>query len=98
MNKDNKTVPTFQTIALKNVKTKENKIGTLQDLFKCIESIDQSRISLYDYSTSIQDSSQIGSLEKCLAALKKIEDHLLGMARTNISATGVKTDDPNQLV
>ena len=98
MEKDNKTVPTFQTIALKDVKTKKDKVGTLQDLFKCIESLDQSRISLFEYSSSIQDAKQIGSLEKCLAGIKKIEDHLLGMARENIASTGVKTEDPNRLV
>jgi hypothetical protein len=56
MKKNNQSVPVFSTIALKNIKNKQTKEGTLQDLFKCISSLDDSRVSLAEYASSIREA------------------------------------------
>jgi hypothetical protein len=88
MKKNNQSVPVFSTIALKNIKNKQTKEGTLQDLFKCISSLDDSRVSLAEYASSIREASHQQELQKYLNGLKTIEERLLAMAQQNISSRG----------
>jgi len=86
MNKDGKGVA-FDVIAMKAMKTKETgkKEGSLGDLFKCVDSLNSSTVSLNDYVNSIAEPGYRQKIANYLEALKRIQVGLLEIAQDKIT-------------
>jgi len=77
----------FGVIAMKAMKSKETgkKEGSLGDLFKCVDSLNSSTVSLNDYVTSVSESAYRDKIANYLEALKRIQVGLLEIAQEKIT-------------
>ena len=79
-------------IAMKAMKNKDSgkKEGSLGDLFKCVDSLNSSTVSLNDYVNSIGEPGYREKIANYLEALKRIQVGLLEIAQDKITGiTGV---------
>jgi len=86
MKKDGQNIQ-FGVIAMKAMKDKETgkKEGSLGDLFKCVDSLNSSTVSLNDYVNSIGEPGYRETIANYLEALKRIQVGLLKIAQDKIT-------------
>jgi len=87
MKKDGQRITQFDVLAMKAMKDKNTgkKEGSLGDLFKCVDSLNSSTVSLNDYVNSIGEPGYREKIANYLEALKRIQVGLLEIAQDKIT-------------
>lgn len=81
-------------IALKEVKDKTTRKGSLRPLFDCIESINSAVDALQTFNEMAQDSDESNVISKFLESLTNMQIKLLEMSKEKIKNQNALTQDP----
>jgi len=78
------SIPTFNLIAMKDIKDKTTRKGSLRPLFDCVDSFAASVDSLHDFMRSNPDDADAGTIQQFLDHLTQMQVKLLEMCKQRV--------------